>query len=156
MKRTTAYLLFLGISTIPVMSAPALKPTKDDLVKADLANLKGTWKIIFYQKDGIEESAEQLAKRSLLTFDGTDYRFGDGATGKIASIDPTTSPKAIDYRAGSDIDGADERAIYSIDGDKFMDCIAFGNNERPREFVSRKGSGHVLIKYMRVKKKKVE
>jgi hypothetical protein len=40
--------------------------------------------------------------------------------------------------------------IYKFDGDMFIDCVALGGKDRPKDFASKPGSGYVLIKYKRV------
>jgi uncharacterized protein (TIGR03067 family) len=147
MIRIAFYLFVVGFVAIPANGTPAPAPrklTKEEQTKADIAALEGTWKIVSYQADGVERSAEEVAKMTPVTFKGYDYSFADEHSGKIINIDPTASPKTIDYSYG-------QWAIYELDGDNFMDCISYKENDRPTKFVSKEGSGHILIKYKRVK-----
>jgi uncharacterized protein (TIGR03067 family) len=155
MIRIAIYLFGVGLVIIPASAAPAPKPTKEDLVKTELAKLEGTWKIVSYQRDGAEASAEDVDAMSTVTFKGLDYSFANGTKGKITMIDPTTSPKTVDYKNESDDKNEQSQAaIYKLEGDTFMDCIALGGENRPKEFVSKEGTGHILIKYKRVKDQK--
>jgi uncharacterized protein (TIGR03067 family) len=155
MIRIAIYLLGVGLVTIPATGAPAPKPTKEDLVQAELAKLEGTWKAVSCQIDGEEAPAEAIASMSTVKVKGSEYSFSSGQKGKITMIDPTTSPKTVDYKNdGDDDELTTQTGIYKLEGDTFIDCITFGGKDRPKEFISKKGTGHILTKYERVKERK--
>jgi len=117
----------------------------------ELAKLQGTWRVVSIVRDGVEATADELKQMPLATFKGSDYYWGEneqGPGGTIVSIDPTQSPKTIEYKVKED--GA-YLAIYEIDGDTFKDCLTRGSNERPKEFTSKRGSGNELMIFKRVK-----
>jgi uncharacterized protein (TIGR03067 family) len=151
MSRIAINLLIAGLVTIPASGRPAPKPTQDDLVKAELSNLDGTWKTVSCQTDGVEVPGNTVEKMPLLTFKDGHFSIG-GVDGKIVDIDSAASPKTVHYEADTDNeDYKTQLGIYKIDGDTFVDCVSLGGKERPKDFVSKKGSGHTLTKYKRVK-----
>lgn len=68
-------------------------------------------------------------------------------------IDPTKKPKQSEatYTEG-ELKGKTVLAIYEIDGDNMKACAALSGKDRPTEFISEPGSGHVLITYKREKR----
>jgi uncharacterized protein (TIGR03067 family) len=149
MKSFAALLLLASVSYV----APLPDASADDkAADQELAKLKGTWKIVSYEKDGVQADANALDALPTLTFDGRKYTWSDGEEGSIEAIDPTKKPKSIDYKA-KDEDGKDrtDLAIYDLDGDTFRDCISAGGQERPKEFTAKKGTGNTLVTYKRVK-----
>jgi uncharacterized protein (TIGR03067 family) len=158
MKRFTYELLtvLLFVAPATMSGAPVPQVKKDDLIKDDLANLEGKWRIVSLQVDGIELNAEDLALLGELTFTGRDYKWSDGSfPGTIEEIDPTQTPKRIAYKY---TDGAEKGSvhygIYTIVGDVFVDCFGTSEKDRPKEFVSKPESGHILIVYKRIRKEK--
>ena len=128
---------------------------EDDAIKKDRKLIAGTWRVISYEKDGKKTPAEQLEKiRTIYSVDGTFMVERDGEIFAAGStkIDPTKSPKQSQatYTEG-ELKGKTNLAIYEIDGDNMRACIARSDQDRPTEFSSKPGSGHVLITYKRVK-----
>src|SRR5262249_15948789 len=95
MKTLAALFLFASFSSlVPLPDAVDANPVEEDLAK-----LKGTWKVVSYEKDGLEDAdADSLAAFPTITFDGRQYTWANGVGGKIEAIDPTKKPKSIDYR----------------------------------------------------------
>jgi uncharacterized protein (TIGR03067 family) len=158
MKRI-AFCLFtvlLFLAPVTMSGAPVPQVKKDDLIKDDLTKLEGKWRIVSLQVDGVELNQEGLAILGELTFSGRDYKWSDGSfPGTIEEIDPTQTPKRIAYKIA---DGAEKGSvhygIYTIVGDVFVDCFGTSEKDRPREFVSKPESGHILIVYKRIRKEK--
>jgi uncharacterized protein (TIGR03067 family) len=148
MKSRVALLLLAPVACLVSL----LHAADDKAVDQELAKLKGTWKIVSYEKDGDKADADTLGALPTVTFDGRKYTWSDGESGTIGAIDPGKKPKSIDYKA-TDADGKDrtDLAIYELDGDTFKDCITAGGKERPKEFTAKKGTGCLLITYQRVK-----
>lgn len=152
MTRIAYYLLLVGSIAIPAMGVPAPKPTKKDLVKAELMKLDGTWKPVFCQREGVESDAKQLAAMNVLTFKGFNISQGDKVIAKISDIDPTSSPKTIDYEADSPVEAyRTQSGIYILADDTFIECVSVGGKDRPKEFAAKEGSGYTLLKFKRVK-----
>jgi uncharacterized protein (TIGR03067 family) len=67
------------------------------------------------------------------------------------TIDPSTSPKSIDYMntAGSN-KGKSQRGIYRFDGDQLTVCVSSPGAARPAAFTSEKAAGHTLTVWKRI------
>jgi uncharacterized protein (TIGR03067 family) len=155
MKSLLTNVVFLALTAMIASGAPApkeVKETKEELTKKELAKLEGTWKFVSYVNNGEEASGDAVSELATVTFKGTKFSFSTGETGEITSIDPTTSPKTIEYKLeGVPKELEIQRGIYMIDGDEFKDCVSLGDDERPKEFAAKEGSGHILAKFKRVK-----
>ncbi len=154
-----AFMAFLPMS---LNGAPTPKEAKADAAKADLSKLEGTWKVVSYQKDGVERDADDLAAMGAVTFKGRNYTWNDEETssGTIDDLDPTQSPNRITYKPSQAENDEKkvrrEYGIYLLAGDVFTDCFVLTvEKDRPTEFVSKPKSGVTLVVYKRVKKKAV-
>ena len=127
----------------------------DEAIQKDRKLMAGTWRVISYEKDGKKTPAEQLEKtRSIFSADGKAMVQREGKTiaqGSI-KIDPAKKPKQSEgtYTEG-ELKGMKVLGIYEIDGGNMRGCYALPGNDRPTEFLSKPGSGHVLITYKRDK-----
>jgi uncharacterized protein (TIGR03067 family) len=111
----------------------------------EVKKFQGTWKQVAYERDGITEplDAEQ-GWQPRTTFVGNTFvvEIADGSTPikGTFSIDPTKTPKAIDY---TDTFGADDGktfpAIYFFEGDRLVFCAADSEHERPSAFKTKPG-----------------
>jgi len=137
-------------------SSPVSRGAADaDAVKQEREKLKGTWQVTSYDLDGKKLPDEQV-KATKVMVDATGkltvQREGKTTIEGATEIDPTKKPKtiAIKYtkgeRAGQTVQG-----IYEINGDDYRVCFALPGKERPTEFASKPGSGHILIAYKRAK-----
>ena len=141
---------FLAGLVLLVGSATTAQPPKPE--EKEYKRLDGTWRVVSSEKDGIEQPPDQLPDRLLLTFTVGNFERGGGPRGTIQRMDTTTHPKQIDYRrAGTE---KDIQGIYLVEGDIFIECTAPPGEERPKTFTTAKGSGHTLVVYKRVKKKR--
>jgi uncharacterized protein (TIGR03067 family) len=119
--------------------------------EAEFRRLDGTWRVVSSETDGVEQPPAKLPDRLLLTFTAGNFERGGGRRGSIARIDPSTTPKQVDYRhAGTE---EDVRAIYLVEGDVLVECATPPGADRPKGFTAAKGSGHTLTVYKRVRKK---
>jgi uncharacterized protein (TIGR03067 family) len=70
----------------------------------------------------------------------------------ISTIDPTKTPKTIDFKPTEGADaGKTFLGIYEIGGETRRLCYAEAGRDRPAEFFAKSGSGHVLVTFMREK-----
>lgn len=151
-------LTVLLLLPVAMPGAPIPKDQKGAAVKADLEKLEGMWRVVSYQKNGVERDAELLELMGTVTFKGRDYTWGENETpsGTIDDLDPTATPKRVTYQARKVGDEAPpkEYGIYMLSGDVFIDCFSTTGDEkdRPTEFVSKPKSGVVLVMYKRVRK----
>ena len=116
---------------------------------ADVAALKGKWKIISAQFDGKEPG--QAGERTL-EFAEKDFTAYDGKK-KIRtlnySLDSSAKPPRINLtRAGTDVKSL---GIYQLDGDDLKICYGEPGAERPVRMESNEGKKNFLLILKRVK-----
>src|SRR5262245_20247721 len=96
--------------------------------------------------EGVKASPEQF-KDARLVCDGDRFTMtSGGVTFKgTFKLDVSKTPKQFDavFTDGPE-KGKTALAIYKLEGDTYTVCIAMTDKERPKEFVSKPGSGHVL------------
>lgn len=134
----------------------AADDAKETKIKQEREKLAATWIGVSIEVDG-NKLDDDAAENMTVTFDlngkftvkvdGDEYMTG------TSKIDPTKDPKEVDYTWTQD--GAQKRiiAIYKLDGDKLIVCGASeGDDSRPKEFVSKAGTGQTQLTYKRDKR----
>jgi uncharacterized protein (TIGR03067 family) len=145
--------LILGVAAF-VLAAGILTAGNEEAIKKDRKQMAGTWRPISYEKDGKKSPDEQLQKtRTTFSADGkvTVQREGKTIIQGVITLDPTKKPKQSE---GTFTEGelkGKTLGIYEIDGDDMRICYALPGKDRPTEFSSQPGSGHVLVVYKREK-----
>ena len=150
MTRSIHHLLAVGVL---LAALPAVAVSKDEAIKQDRQQIKGTWKVVALTTNGNKAKAQDLAK--LLVVNALDgswiLRSEDKVIGKgTSTLDPAQKPKAIDFTV-TDGEGADMhyRGIYKIGKKNRRMCFAPPQQDRPTKFRSTSGSNHVLVTYQR-------
>lgn len=119
--------------------------------KADLAALKGRWKVTATTFDG--KAVPLPAAGRTLEFGEKEFTAFDGekTAGTLAfTLDVTSTPKRIDLeRKGNDKKAA---GVYQLDGDKLVICYGEWGAERPEKVESKAGGKAFLLELERVKK----
>ena len=113
-------------------------------IAKEMQKLQGTWKQIAYERNGVDEPDDEPGWNPTTTF--TDDRFlvtladGSRPIEGVYKIDPTTSPKTVDWmdQTGPDA-GKTIQAIYKLEGSNFTFCAAEPGHPRPAEFRTRQG-----------------
>jgi uncharacterized protein (TIGR03067 family) len=164
--RTASALLAIGVADVKEDKQKGDKPKEDkqkgdkpkeDKQKAIEAEWKlrnGLWEPVSAVVDGKERPAGK-DRKMVLEYKDETYRdkVGDKIVGEgISRVDPTQTPKALDIipqRNG--VKGQTALAIYELKGDELIVCLARPGKDRPKEFESKPDSGHVLLKFKRVK-----
>jgi uncharacterized protein (TIGR03067 family) len=140
-----------------VATAPPLAPgeDKDEAVKQERKKYEGIWRVIFLQADG-KQAADKDAKK-IVVVNKTDGSWSIQAEGKevakgTSEIDPTKSPKTIDFTPALGFDpGKVHLGIYDIKENCRKLCFAPAGKDRPTEFSSKPGTGHLLVIFQREK-----
>jgi uncharacterized protein (TIGR03067 family) len=122
--------------------------------KDELKKLEGTWTMASGEKDG-KALAEQAIKGAKLVFKGDqhDVKVGDDIFKGTHKVDPSKKPKTIDATdSEGPFKGKTVHGIYEVDGDTFKVCFAAPGKDRPKEFSTKSGTGHILHVWKREKK----
>lgn len=149
MRIITSLFLVLALSAVFALAG-------DDPIEKERKTYQGTWKVVAFEFDG-KVVPENDAKK-LIFINKADGSWAVQSEGKEISsgksdIDPTKKPKTIDFMPTLGVFSGNEYVgIYELDKDRRQICYAEKAKGRPTEFSSVAGSGHVLIKFERVKK----
>ena len=128
---------------------------KEDAVKKDMKAMQGDWAMVSCERDGIKMSAEEMKtyRRTVQKDKYTVVIAGDDGVQRLngtTTLDPTKKPKTIDaVRTDSPSKGKAMFGIYAFEGDKQKVCFAPVGKERPTDFISKAGTGHVLTVWKR-------
>lgn len=147
---------FRGLAVLVLLAGAAgAGDAKDEAVKKDLKQLQGDWKALKNEVDGtaskggddiiIEGDKLSMLIRGRITF-----------VGKIR-IDPTASPKALDWHlteGPGPAAGKIKPAIYRLQGDRLEICWnPEQSKERPRRFTTRPTAGRGFQYFLYERKK---
>ena len=147
----------LGFTLLLVVTGlAAAGDAKDEAIKKDRKKYEGTWRVVSLEVDG-NKSAEDDAKK-ITVINEADGKWAIEVEGKViargtSEIDPAKKPRAVDLKV-TEGDGKGQTAlgIYEFGDDTRTVCLAQAGKDRPSEFSSKAGSGHILAVLMRVKK----
>jgi uncharacterized protein (TIGR03067 family) len=143
---------YLALSILTLTFVVPDRPAPVDAAKDELAKLDGTWAVVVYEYDGGRLSEDQISNYPKLIIKGGTYRWSSAEFGGTMKVDPTRTPKQVDYTHGDGpTKGQVQIGIYQLQGDIFRDCIGPPGKDRPREFSVPTGSGNTLFVYRRVK-----
>ncbi len=129
---------------------------KEAAIKKDRAQFKGTWRVVSLVVDG-NKAPDSDAQKIIVTnhADGTwVVKVGDKEVARgTSTIDPTKKPKTLDFvpTVGSN-QGKTHLGLYELKGDSRKLCFVAPGKDRPTEFSSTPGSGHILVVFRRDKK----
>lgn len=148
--------LSLALASVVGLLLAADAP-KEDPNKKDMDALQGSWKLVSRERDGKADPADAI-KDIVVVNTGNKFELKGGPSAVGATkgsfvIDATKKPKHMD-RTPADGPQKDKTllCIYELDGDTLKLCVAPAGKERPTEFSSKAGSGHILSVFKREKK----
>jgi len=155
-------MLLLGL--LAGASVVAAQADSDAAVTRELKAMAGTWKEISRLRDGQNLPTDQLGTMTQDENGKAEQRAGD-RFGLVYSIkiDPTKTPKTIDYVVSggavrgdrpasvTGAAGGTRQGIYELNGDSLRICLARPGKDRPTEFLSPPGKDLVLSVYQRQK-----
>jgi len=140
---------------LPTLTALAADDAKQEAIERDRRKIEGTWRVVSLKVNG--NPAKEEDARKLTVVNGADGTWSVRSEGKEVSrgtstFDPTQSPKTIDFTPSEgDAAGKEFLGIYELGEDSRRLCFAPPSEERPTEFSSPPGSGHILVMFERVK-----
>jgi uncharacterized protein (TIGR03067 family) len=140
--------------TALLVLAAALFGPADDPAKSDLDKLQGTWVLVKMEAEGDEVPAEHFEGRNAV-YEGNRLTLREGEDVRrrgIVTLDPSRKPKSMNTW---DRDGPYEDStvpgIYEVEGDTLRVCFARPNQDRPKEFTTKGGTGFLYCVYKRKK-----
>jgi uncharacterized protein (TIGR03067 family) len=117
-----------------------------EAAKKELDKFQGTWTIESLELEG-KKQPEDASKGFKLVIKGDQFTSsqGDLVYKGYFKVDVGKKPKTIDitFTEGPE-KGKTIVGIYELEGDTYKVCLNMNDKDRPKEFVSKEGSGHVL------------
>jgi uncharacterized protein (TIGR03067 family) len=149
--KTTKIALVIALAAQTFTSSLAAAP---DAMKKDIGGFQGEWTMVSGATDGVPIPNYMFNQiRQVFT--------GDQMTGTISgtmywkvkfAIDPSKSPKTIDYEIiGGPAKGAKQLGIYELNDDTCKLCVGKLNGERPKNFDATPGTGNTASTWKRAK-----
>jgi uncharacterized protein (TIGR03067 family) len=156
MSRYALMVLVIGWLVAAGGLVAAADTPENQAIKQDRKKYEGTWRAVSLAVDGNKAAAQDAQKITVINHgDGTWVVRADGKEvwKGTSRIDPMKQPKAIDFVPTEGMDaGQTFLGIYEIDRDTRKLCFAPPGKDRPAEFASKPGSGHILVVFEREKK----
>lgn len=166
MPRPATLTAVLLLPLLVVAVSPAARPqdpaaatddAKKEAIRKDHLAIEGTWKAVSIEINGTSIPAGDVAKIRIENGrDGEWTVLVDGAevAEGTSTIDPTVTPKTIDFKItrGNDA-GRETYGIYELTDTTRRLCIAEAGRPRPADFSSPAGSGRTLAVFERVEEK---
>lgn len=125
----------------------APKENKEDAIRRDLQQLRGTWIAVDIQHDGQKENPTGGLKWVI-----QDEKYENWVGNKKMetwklTIDPTKRPKTI----GAAFVGGSRRltGIYEVDGDNLKVCYDITGNGHPKDFTAPQGARRIVYIFRR-------
>jgi uncharacterized protein (TIGR03067 family) len=151
------FFLPLGFGLLLTLTAPLIAgDARDEALQKERQRYAGTWQVEMLEVDG-NKAAEEDAKK-ITVVNEADGKWAIEVAGKViargtSEIDPTKKPKTVDLTVTEGQDqGKTIRGIYELGDDTRKVCLARPGQERPTEFSTTAGGGHILAVLKRVKK----
>ena len=149
----TITLIVIGfVARFAAAAGQASGPGKEDTEKGELEKLQGKWVMVSLMVSG-KASPDMVAGQAMVV-KGTKstyvYRGKEGSTGSLR-IDPGKNPAHYDvtYENGP-AKGITLNGVYKLEGDVLtIHLPGDGNEKRPADFTSRRGSGTLLLVFKR-------
>jgi uncharacterized protein (TIGR03067 family) len=130
----------------------AVDDTKSSRHDREVERHQGTWLVTSFVSDGTEAAPEIVGSiRRVVKGDHVVWkRDGKSFAGTTVELDPTRAPKTIDVIPdGGPSRGKRVLGIYKLEGDILTICMAGVDQDRPKEFEAKKGSGRTLMTFKR-------
>ena len=138
----SALILFL-VTFGGVQRLVSLQATDSPQLKADLAELTGTWTPVSMEEDGKLLDPKRLKKVKLTVDAAGNFTFDNGTSthGGKYKLDPSKNPKTLDIV----IEHGDEQGkvylvIYKFENGRMLQCMQMDNKTRSTGFSGKAGT----------------
>ena len=152
MMRTLRTLSLVGLVGLLGSLGSSLAGQSPSATSADSASLQGTWSMVAGTADGYQLPPEYV-KTMRRVFVGNEVTVTMGGQlflKATVALDPTASPKTIDYHmTGGPTAGSTQLGIYQLAGDTVRFCFSAPNAARPSDFTSTPGDRRTLSTWVR-------
>lgn len=119
----------------------------EDTVRRELARIEGEWTMVSAERDG-QPPPKNLITNARRTCKGdvtTVMVNGQLFMKATFTVDPTKSPRTIDYRVTDGYNqGATQYGIYELDSETLKICFADPGKPRPSDFVTKGKTGYTV------------
>ncbi len=137
---------------LPVLSLTGFLVIAAAQAQDNAKDLDGKWVVVSAERDG---KADDNLKGAVRVNAGGKYtvtpKDGKPIPGAF-KVDATKKPRTMDMMPEEGrYKGKTLLGVYEVDGDTLKVCFAEPGKDRPTEFISKAGSGHVLVLHKRVK-----
>lgn len=155
MKNLFLQCLIVGVLLPAMATIASADDDKDKAIKKDRKKIEGTWRIVDLVINGKKAKEEDV--RKITVVNGSDGTWSLQSEGKEISkgtsiFDPTQKPKTINFMpTEGEAKGKQFLGIYKLGKKARRLCFAPAGKERPTRLSSEPGSGHVLVRFERVK-----
>jgi uncharacterized protein (TIGR03067 family) len=139
---------------LPLLFTSSLRAEDNQAIKADLAKFQGEWSMVSGLADGqaMPNALLATAKRVCKDDETTVTVSGQLILKAKFTIDPTKTPKSIDYQAtDGPTKGRKHLGIYEVEKDSLKFCFGSPDAERPTTFESKPGDGRTFSVWKRAK-----
>src|SRR5262245_51419276 len=147
----------LMVSLVIALTAP-LAIVGDEKAEKEKKKFAGNWALVSGEVDGKPVAGEHV-KQGRITFvdEGgvvkTPHQSKEPLKARLTHVEPSKKPAEMDWvRDSGPGAGTTMMAIYEwVDDDTYRICFDPSGKERPKEFKTARGSGHILHVWKRVK-----
>ncbi|MCI0681969.1 MAG: TIGR03067 domain-containing protein [Gemmataceae bacterium] len=127
-------LILVSFATLGVQ-ALGQDPAKQDSTKGDLQKFQGIWQLVSVRNPDGQPASDEDLKAARLVVKGNEFTFTtkDASISGTFTIDPSKTPKTIDFVLKGGKPEEKFQGIYDIRGDRRLSCFALPKQDRPRE-----------------------
>jgi uncharacterized protein (TIGR03067 family) len=132
------------------------EPPGDKAFIEELKRLQGSWQVELQEENGEKLSADDLKGRTILFGKNAIVLMRNNQVLQISALklDPSKSPRTANAMIVQGKQKGDIMlGIYALDGDVMKICFDPQGQERPKDFKTTAGSGHLLIVCKRIRAK---
>jgi uncharacterized protein (TIGR03067 family) len=116
-----------------------------DSPDSELKLLQGTWRIVYHETAGVEDSQEIIWELEVKG-DSFTLRADSTITHGTIKLDPSKNPKQLEYTLDYYDESLTFTGIYQLMGDTYRTCdVEKDKAPRPGEFKTKEKTGQVAI-----------